>query len=92
MHPADQKRLLIDNHALDLLPGLMPGLEVLPLHAFGSEQVALVRWAMLHRPKPTPPQKPQDRGAKRKLALPSGQREAHQSPPEMPEGIMPLSS
>jgi hypothetical protein len=27
------------------LPGLVRGLKVLPLHAFGSEPVALVRWA-----------------------------------------------
>ena len=27
------------------MPGLVRGLEVLPLHAFGSEHVALVRWA-----------------------------------------------
>ena len=27
------------------LPGLVSGLQVLPLHSFGSEHVALVRWA-----------------------------------------------
>jgi len=45
MHPEDQLRLVIDTHAAAWHPGLVPGLEVLPLHAFGSEQVALVRWA-----------------------------------------------
>ena len=44
MHPADQRRLVIDTRQADWLPGLVPGLQVLPLHSFGSEQVALVRW------------------------------------------------
>jgi anti-sigma factor ChrR (cupin superfamily) len=44
MHPEDQQRLVIDTHAATWHPGLVPGLAVLPLHAFGSEQVALVRW------------------------------------------------
>ena len=45
MHPADQQRLVIDTTREAWLPGLVPGLEVMPLHAFGSEHVALVRWA-----------------------------------------------
>ncbi len=45
MHPADQQRLVIDTTRETWLPGLVPGLEVMPLHAFGSEHVALVRWA-----------------------------------------------
>lgn len=45
MHPDDQQRLVIDTAAASWLPGLVPGLTVLPLHGFGSEQVALVRWA-----------------------------------------------
>lgn len=45
MHPADRRRLVIDTHQAPWLPGLVGGLEVQPLHAFGSEQVALVRWA-----------------------------------------------
>ena len=45
MHPADQRRLVIDTGSAAWLPGLVCGLEVLPLHAFGSEHVALVRWA-----------------------------------------------
>ncbi len=45
MHPADQQRLGIDTHNAAWLPGLVNGLEVMPLHGFGSEHVALVRWA-----------------------------------------------
>lgn len=45
MHPADQQRLVIDTRRSTWLPGLVTGLEVLPLHGFGSEHVALVRWA-----------------------------------------------
>jgi anti-sigma factor ChrR (cupin superfamily) len=45
MHPEDQQRVVIDTHAAAWHPGLVSGLTVLPLHAFGSEQVALVRWA-----------------------------------------------
>ena len=45
MHPADQQRLVIDTTTAAWRPGLVPGLAVLPLHAFGSETVALVRWA-----------------------------------------------
>ncbi|MCT0224928.1 cupin domain-containing protein [Synechococcus sp. CS-1328] len=45
MHPADQQTVGIATPSVDWLPGLVPGLEVMPLHAFGSEHVALVRWA-----------------------------------------------
>ena len=45
MHPADQRRLVLDTARAAWVPGLVSGLEVLPLHAFGSEHVALVRWA-----------------------------------------------
>jgi anti-sigma factor ChrR (cupin superfamily) len=45
MHPADQRQLVIDTHSAEWLPGLVAGLEVMPLHAFGSEHGALVRWA-----------------------------------------------
>jgi anti-sigma factor ChrR (cupin superfamily) len=46
MHPADQQQLVLDtkNNAA-WLPGLVKGLEVMPLHGFGSEHVDLVRWA-----------------------------------------------
>jgi anti-sigma factor ChrR (cupin superfamily) len=45
MHPADQQRVVLDTNREVWLPGLVAGLEVMPLHAFGSEHVALVRWA-----------------------------------------------
>ncbi len=45
MHPADQRRLVIDTSNGAWLPGLVQGLEVMPLHGFGTEHVALVRWA-----------------------------------------------
>ena len=45
MHPADQQRLVIDTSKEAWRPGLVSGLEVMTLHAFGSEHVALVRWA-----------------------------------------------
>ena len=41
MHPADQQRLVIDTPNGTWVPGLVSGLEVMPLHAFGSEHVAL---------------------------------------------------
>ncbi|MDM7951846.1 MAG: cupin domain-containing protein [Cyanobium sp. CZS 25K] len=44
MDPADQTRVVIDTARSPFAPGLVPGLTVLPLHAFGHEQVALVRW------------------------------------------------
>jgi anti-sigma factor ChrR (cupin superfamily) len=45
MHRADQQRLVIPTASGQWVPGLVRGLEVMPLHAFGSEHVALVRWA-----------------------------------------------
>jgi len=45
MHPADQTRLVINTEHEPWRPGLVPGLAVMPLHGFGSEHVALVRWA-----------------------------------------------
>ena len=45
MHPGDQQRLVIDTNNAAWRPGLVNGLEVMPLHGFGSEHVALVRWA-----------------------------------------------
>ncbi|MEB3172661.1 MAG: cupin domain-containing protein [Cyanobacteriota bacterium] len=44
MHAADQQRLVIDTRSATWLPGLVHGLAVMPLHGFGSEHVALVRW------------------------------------------------
>jgi anti-sigma factor ChrR (cupin superfamily) len=44
MHPADQERRVVPTATAPWRAGLVPGLAVLPLHSFGSEQVALVRW------------------------------------------------
>lgn len=45
MQPDDQTRVVIDTTQPHWVPGLVNGLEVMPLHAFGTEQVALVKWA-----------------------------------------------
>ena len=42
---SDQTQLVINTRTARWSPGLVPGLEVLGLHEFASEQVALVRWA-----------------------------------------------
>lgn len=44
MHPQDTRRVCLNISTAEWRPGLVPGLQVLPLHDFGSEQVALVRW------------------------------------------------
>jgi anti-sigma factor ChrR (cupin superfamily) len=41
----DLSRVVVDTRTAAWLPGLVPGLEVLPLHEFSAEHVALVRWA-----------------------------------------------
>ncbi|UUY08322.1 cupin domain-containing protein [Pseudomonas sp. J452] len=41
----DQQAVVIDSRTAVWLPGLVPGLQVLPLHQHGTEHVALVRWA-----------------------------------------------
>ena len=41
----DTERVVIDSREASWSPGLVPGLEVLPLHSHGTEHVALVRWA-----------------------------------------------
>jgi anti-sigma factor ChrR (cupin superfamily) len=41
----DQAQIIIDTHNSQWSPGLVPGLEVLPLHEYAAEHVALVRWA-----------------------------------------------
>jgi anti-sigma factor ChrR (cupin superfamily) len=43
--PQDLVRVVIDTNRVDWFPGLVPGLSVMPLHEFGAEHVALVRWA-----------------------------------------------
>ncbi|MEL6224757.1 MAG: cupin domain-containing protein [Cyanobacteria bacterium J06627_8] len=45
MNSEDQTRVAIDTNQATWIPGLVPGLEVMPLHAYGSENVALVKWA-----------------------------------------------
>ena len=41
----DTKQFSIDTKKETFQPGLVDGLSVLPLHTFGTENVALVRWA-----------------------------------------------
>jgi anti-sigma factor ChrR (cupin superfamily) len=43
--PADQTRVSVRTRDAGFVPGLVPGLTVLPLHQWGTESVALVRWA-----------------------------------------------
>lgn len=45
MSPDDQTRVTIDTTQATWISGLVSGLEVMPLHAHGTEQVALVKWA-----------------------------------------------
>lgn len=42
---ADQKQLAFDTNRQPWHPGLVDGLEVMPLHEFEGEHVALVKWA-----------------------------------------------
>lgn len=41
---ADNQRIVVNSNNSAFLPGMVDGLEVLPLHDFGDEHVALVRW------------------------------------------------
>lgn len=41
----DTNRVVIDTKSAEFRQGLVPGLKVLPLHEFGTEHAALVRWA-----------------------------------------------
>lgn len=43
--PGDDEPVRIDTRNSAFVPGLVEGLRVLPLHEFGTESVALVRWA-----------------------------------------------
>ena len=43
--PDDQARIAIDTTNNEWAPGSVPGLEVMSLHQYEREQVALVRWA-----------------------------------------------
>ena len=44
MSPEDQKRVAIATNKNPWSPGLVPGLQVMPLHSYGTENVALVKW------------------------------------------------
>lgn len=41
---ADQARVVVDTAREAWLPGQVPGLSVMPLHEFGTEHTAMVRW------------------------------------------------
>jgi len=41
----DQAFVRLDTNAAEWLPGSVEGLEVMPLHQYGTENVALVKWA-----------------------------------------------
>ncbi len=43
--PEDQAQFSINTNEAEFLPGSVPGLTVLPLHSYGNESCALVRWA-----------------------------------------------
>lgn len=45
MVPEDQDFVRIDTKTASWYPGMVDGLSVLPLHSFGPEHVALVKWA-----------------------------------------------
>jgi anti-sigma factor ChrR (cupin superfamily) len=45
MHPEDQNRVVIQTNLTPWLPGLVAGLAVMPLHTYGPENIALVKWA-----------------------------------------------
>ena len=42
---ADQARVVVNTRDASWFPGMLPGLSVMPLHEFGTEHTALVRWA-----------------------------------------------
>ena len=42
--PADQEYIRIDTNSAEWLLGQVDGLHVMPLHEYGTEQVALVKW------------------------------------------------
>ncbi len=44
MSSTDQKRVVIQTPDCPWLPGLVDGLQVMPLHSHGTENVALVKW------------------------------------------------
>ncbi len=44
-HPQDTQRVVLDTRTAPWRPGLVPGLQVMPLHTFETQHTALVRWA-----------------------------------------------
>ncbi len=44
MEPEDKERVTIDTTRAPWFPGAVKGLEVMPLHTFGTERIALVKW------------------------------------------------
>ena len=44
MHPDDQQRVAIATKETPWANGLVKGLQVMPLHSYGTENVALVKW------------------------------------------------
>ena len=44
MSPEDREQKVITTSQNPWFPGLIEGLEVMPLHNFGAENVALVKW------------------------------------------------
>ena len=44
MDPEDSQQMAIATSQGEWMPGLVPGLQVMPLHAHRTEQVALVKW------------------------------------------------
>jgi anti-sigma factor ChrR (cupin superfamily) len=44
-HPNDTQRVVIDTRTAHWQPGLVSGLQVMPLHTFETQHTALVRWA-----------------------------------------------
>lgn len=44
MHPDDQQRVAIATAQMPWANGLVDGLRVMPLHSYGTENVALVKW------------------------------------------------
>jgi anti-sigma factor ChrR (cupin superfamily) len=44
MHPDDQNRVAIATKQTPWANGLVKGLQVMPLHSYGTENVALVKW------------------------------------------------
>jgi anti-sigma factor ChrR (cupin superfamily) len=45
LDPDDQHHAAVDTRTAQWFPGLVPGLSVLPLSSFGTQNTAMVRWA-----------------------------------------------